>query len=328
MRGLVESVWYGGHPLSHLLLPLSWLYCGLIRLRRLAYRRGWLRRHRLAVPVILVGNLTVGGTGKTPLVLWLTDLLRRQGYKPGIITRGYGGGGKQWPRLVSKDSDPFEVGDEPVLLAQRGSCPVVAGPDRVRAGEMLLANCECDMIVGDDGLQHYRLRRDLEILVVDASRGFGNGRCLPAGPLREPQTRRREVDLTVCNGGPCSGGQTMHLVPGRLISLHDPQVTRDLGELRRQRVTAVAGIGNPDRFFELLRHQGLHVHERPYPDHHRFNPEDAASWPPGPVIMTEKDAVKCTELAGQDFWYLPVESRLEKGFDRSLLEILKGIGNG
>lgn len=326
---LPESVWYGGHPLSHFLLPLSWLYCALVGLRRLAYGRGWLASRRLPVPVILVGNLTVGGTGKTPLVLWLTGYLRSQGYKPGILTRGYGGRGTEWPRPVGADSDPFEVGDEPVLLARRGGCPVVAGPDRVAAGKMLVAGGECDMIVSDDGLQHYRLQRDLEILVVDAARGFGNGRCLPAGPLREPAARHRQVDLTVCNGdGSCPGGQRMRLVPGRLVNLADSTIERDLGELRGQRVTAVAGIGNPGRFFELLRSQGLHLDERPYPDHHPFSREDAASWPPGPVVMTEKDAVKCEGLRCADFWYLPVEPQFQSGFDRLLLDKLKGIGNG
>jgi tetraacyldisaccharide 4'-kinase len=278
--------------------------------------------------VIVAGNLTVGGTGKTPLVLWLAGFLRRQGRRPGIVTRGYGGGGTEWPRLVTADSDPFEVGDEPVLLARRSGCPVVAGPDRVAAGEMLVGVGGCDMIVSDDGLQHYRLERDLEILVVDASRGFGNGRCLPAGPLREPALRRRGVDLTVCTGGPCSNGRVMRLVPGNLVNLRNRGISRSLGELRRQRVTAVAGIGNPDRFFRLLRRHGLHLDERPYPDHYRFSREDAASWPPGPVIMTEKDAVKCERFARPDHWYLPVEAELDSGFERSLLDKLKGIGNG
>jgi tetraacyldisaccharide 4'-kinase len=327
-RRLPESVWYGGHPLSHLLVPLSWFYCAVVRVRRLGYRRAWFRSRRLPIPVILVGNLTVGGTGKTPLVAWLAEFLRRQGYRPGIVSRGYGGTASQWPRLVSADSDPFEVGDEPVLLARRAGCPVAAGPDRVAAGEMLAGAGGCDIIVGDDGLQHYRLRRDLEILVVDASRGLGNGRCLPAGPLREPAARGREVDLTVCNGGPCTDGLFMELVPGRLINLRDPRVTRDLDELRRQRVTAVSGIGNPERFFALLRRHGLHLDERPYPDHHPFDPEDAASWPPGPVIMTEKDAIKCAAFARADHWCLPVEAQLERGFEALLLEKLKGIGNG
>jgi tetraacyldisaccharide 4'-kinase len=325
---LSQSVWYGGHPLSLALLPLSWLYCAVVRLRRVAYRRGLLQSRRLPVPVIVVGNLTVGGTGKTPLVIWLADFLGRQGYRPGIVIRGYRGRGARWPRLVRPDSDPCEVGDEPVLLARRSGRPVVAAPERVAAGEMLVADCECDMIVSDDGLQHYRMQRDLEILVVDAPRGFGNGRCLPAGPLREPMARRLEVDLTLCNGGPCPGGRSMRLMPGSLVNLKDPTIVRSLGELRRQRVTAAAGIGNPDRFFELLRSQGLHVDERPYPDHHSFAREEVASWPPGPVIMTEKDAVKCTELARADFWYLPVEPQFESGLDGLLLEKLKGIVDG
>jgi len=328
MTRLAEAVWYGGHPLSYALLPLGWLYCGGVRLRRLAYRREWLHSRRLPVPVIVVGNLTVGGTGKTPLVLGISDLLRRRGYRPGILVRGYGGSGTRWPRLVTGGDDPFEVGDESVLLARRGGCPVVAGADRVAAGELLLANSECDMIVSDDGLQHYGLRRDLEILLVDASRRFGNKRCLPAGPLREPETRRRTVDLILCNGGPCPGGQVMRLVPGPLVALADQRITRDPGELRGQRVTAVAGIGNPDRFFACLRREGLHVDERPYPDHHPFRREDAASWPPGPVVMTEKDAVKCTGFARPDFWYLPVASRLPGEFEQLLLEKLKGIGDG
>jgi tetraacyldisaccharide 4'-kinase len=193
---------------------------------------------------------------------------------------------------------------------------------------MLLRAGGCDIIVSDDGLQHYRLERDLEILVVDASRGFGNGRCLPAGPLREPPARARAVDLTLCNGGPCPGGQVMELAPGRLINLGDRRLTLGLSELRRQRVTAVAGIGNPARFFALLRQYGLHLNERPYPDHHRFSREDAKSWPPGPVIMTEKDAVKCEAFARRDHWYLPVEARLDDVFEGLLLDKLKDIGDG
>lgn len=327
---IAAAVWYGGHPLAYGLLPVSWLYCGAVRLRRLAYRRAWLRSQRLPVPVIIVGNLTVGGTGKTPLVLWIVELLRRRGYRPGILTRGYGGSGNGRPCSVKRDSDPRQVGDEAVLLARRSGCPVVAGAARVEAGKLLLADSECDMIIGDDGLQHYRLQRDLEILVIDASRRFGNGYCLPAGPLREPPARRHAADIIVCNGGPCPEGQIMRLVPGPLTSLCDPGNTRHLEALRGQRVTAVAGIGNPDRFFELLRRRGLQVYERPYPDHYPFSRGDAASWPQGPVVMTEKDAVKCARFARPDFWYLPVESELPNGFERLLLEKLidKGIGDG
>jgi tetraacyldisaccharide 4'-kinase len=193
---------------------------------------------------------------------------------------------------------------------------------------MLVADGGCDILVSDDGLQHYRLQRDLEILVVDGVRGFGNGLCLPAGPLREPAARRTEVDLTVCSGGPCSGGQFMRLVAGRLVNLANPGVSRALSDLRRQRVTAVAGTGNPERFFALLRNHGLHLDERPYPDHHRFSVEDASSWPPGPVVMTEKDAVKCERFARPDHWYLPVEARMDGGFEGEVSDRLKGFADG
>jgi tetraacyldisaccharide 4'-kinase len=323
-----DAIWYEGHWLSHLLWPLSWVYSAVVRVRRLAYRRGWLAGERLPVPVVVVGNLTVGGTGKTPLTLWLVDFLRRRGLSPGIVIRGHGGTARDWPRRVPPDGDPFELGDEPVLLARRSGVPVAAGPDRVAAARLLLGTGGCDILVSDDGLQHYRLQRDLEILVVDAARGLGNGRCLPAGPLREPQSRLRQVDLVVCNGAPCLGGEVMTLVPGPLTGLRGSGRTRDLAELNRKRVTAVAGIGNPQRYFALLRRHGLHLDERPYPDHHKFTAEDAATWPPGPVIMTEKDAVKCAGFAGPDHWYLPVQADLSPGFERQLLGKLKGLIDG
>jgi tetraacyldisaccharide 4'-kinase len=282
----------------------------------------------MPVPVIVAGNLTVGGTGKTPLVLWLVSYLRRRGLNPGIILRGYGGSARDWPRMVPADGDPFELGDEAVLLAGRGECPVAAGPDRVSAARLLVERADCDIIVADDGLQHYRLQRDLEILVVDGARGFGNGRCLPAGPLREPESRAAGVRLRVCNGAPCAGGEVMKLEPGDLVNLRDPACRKPLSSFSRCRVAAVAGIGNPRRFFKLLRDHGLRLDERPYPDHHRFGPEDSASWPPGPVIMTEKDAVKCRPIAGDDHWYLPVNAVLSEEFERQLSSELKGLIDG
>jgi tetraacyldisaccharide 4'-kinase len=323
-----ETIWYGNHWLAYPLLPLSGLYRLAVVLRRSAYRRGWLRTRGLPVPVIVVGNLSVGGTGKTPLVLWLASYLSRAGWRPGIILRGYGGRTRDWPQLVPPSGDPRALGDEAVLLARRGICPVAAGPDRLAAARLLLDRAGCDIIVSDDGLQHYRLGRDLEILVVDASRGFGNGHCLPAGPLREPKSRALEVPLRVCNGGPCAGGQVMDLVPGELINLLDSGLTRPAFALSRKRVTAVAGIGNPQRFYALLRRYGLYLDERPYPDHHAFDAADVASWPPGPVVMTEKDAVKCRPMAGPDHWYLPVEAVLSTGFERQLSEHLKGLIDG
>ena len=186
--------WYGRSLLSTLLLPLSWLYCAVVRLRRLGLRLGWPRRQRLPVPVIVVGNLTVGGTGKTPLVLYLAELLLARGWTPAIITRGYGGQAESWPQRVGPRSDPRLVGDESVLLAQRSGCTLAAGPQRVATARLALQHGDCDILLSDDGLQHYALQRDLEILLIDGDRGLGNGRCLPAGPLREPRSRLTTVD--------------------------------------------------------------------------------------------------------------------------------------
>ncbi len=320
-------IWYGSHPLSWLLAPLSWLYCGAVRLRRLGYRSGWPRSRRLAVPVVVVGNLTVGGTGKTPLVLRLVELLRERGWTPGIITRGYGGTARTWPQRVSPGSDPRAVGDEPVLLARRGGCLVVAGPDRVAAGELALSEGGCDILLSDDGLQHYRLARDLEIAVVDAQRGLGNRRCLPAGPLREPPGRLDSVDLVLNHGG--DKGHRMHLVPNAAVNLRDGARLRDLAGFRGEStVTAVAGIGNPGRFFALLRGIGLTIVERPYPDHYPFSAADLADWPPGPVLMTEKDAVKCATFADADHWYVPVRADLDAAFIDAFFSKLEGLTVG
>ena len=339
-----EQLWYGPpHMLSAALLPLSGAYCALAMGRRLAYRRGWVTAVRLPVPVIVVGNISVGGTGKTPLVLWLAQWLRGRGLRPGILTRGYGGTARDWPRLVAPDSDPAELGDEPVLLARRGGCPVVAGPDRITDGVVLTRDLGCDLLVSDDGLQHYRLRRDLEIAVVDGQRGVGNGRCLPAGPLREPVGRLAQVDLVVATDGDCSAIQgpakpergrgwgpahPMHLVPGAAVNLADPSRACPLAEFGGRRLTAVSGIGNPGRFFGLLRSAGFTVAERPYPDHHPYTADDAASWGDEPVLMTEKDAVKCFRFARPNHWYLPVEARPSAAFIASLEQRLEVLVRG
>lgn len=314
-------IWYGRHsrhPLIWPLLPLSWLYGAIVRLRRLLYWQGRLACERLPVPVVLVGNLTVGGTGKTPMVLCLVDRLRAQGWKPAIITRGYGGRAEHWPQRVMPDSDPDRVGDEPVLLARRSGCVVVAGPDRVAAGRLALEMSGCDILVSDDGLQHYRLARDLEIVLIDGTRGFGNGRCLPAGPLREPLTRLRDVDFVLYKGG-VGPGHRMRLHSDELVDLRDPTRRLPLAKLRGQRVRAVAGIGHPEPFFSRLEEAGLVVERWPYPDHHRYRPEDSARWRGLPVIMTEKDAVKCAPFAEADHWVLPVEAILDAEFEARLL---------
>jgi tetraacyldisaccharide 4'-kinase len=319
-----NAVWYGRHPLSLALLPLAWLYCGVAMVRRALYLGEVLRARRLPCPVVVVGNLTVGGTGKTPLVLRLAEVAVERGYRPAILTRGYGAKGGGWPRSVEPEDDPDLVGDEPLLLARRRVCPVIAGPDRVADAELAIAKYGCDLILCDDGLQHYRLARDLEVAVIDGERGLGNGRCLPAGPLREPPGRLATVDLVIHNGG-SGAGHRFDLVPGPVANLLNPTRPRPLSDFSGQRVTAVAGIGNPGRFFELLRSQGILVEERPYPDHHPFSPEDVAAWPPGPVLMTEKDAVKCAKFGAANHWFCPVRARPDPAFVTKLFARLDSL---
>jgi tetraacyldisaccharide 4'-kinase len=335
LTDLAQAVWYGGHPLALVLTPLSWLYRGGVALRRVAYRAGLRRVGRCTKPVVVVGNLTVGGTGKTPLVVWLAECLRRHGCRPGIVTRGYGGEAGMWPQEVRTDSDPAVVGDEPVLLARRARCPVVVGPDRYRAAEVLLERC--DVIVSDDGLQHLALHRDLEIAVIDAVRRFGNGRLLPAGPLREPLKRLASVDLVVENDG--QGGRDVVRalaplrVPGRVVypmqcgalSLRSLADDHALATTAWQGcvVHAVAGIGHPERFFAILAALGFGVIPHPYPDHHRFAPSDITFADGLPVIMTEKDAVKCRRFAAPGHWYLPIAAHLPPEFEQRLIELLR-----
>ncbi len=228
------------------------------------------------------------------------------------------------PAPCSPDDDPALVGDEPLLLARRGVCPVIAGPDRVADAELAIGSHGCDLLLCDDGLQHYRLGRDLEIAVIDGERELGNGRCLPAGPLREPRGRLSSVDLVIRNGGP-SDGHRFRLVPGLAVNLRDPGWTRPLSAFRGLRAAAVAGIGNPERFFEMLRGRGILVEEWPYPDHHVFTAEEAAGWPPGPVMMTEKDAVKCATFAGADHWVCPVRAEPDPAFVDALFAKLASI---
>lgn len=330
MNALLQRLWYGPpHPLAWLLAPLGWLYCAIAWTRAALWRRRWRQppeaADRLTAPVIVVGNLTVGGTGKTPLVLWLAEHLRGRGWSPGILTRGYGGHGQSQPRPVPIDGDPRVHGDEPILLASRSGCPVMAGADRIAAARRLIEDFGCNLLLADDGLQHYRLRRDLEILLVDGRRGFGNGRCLPAGPLREPVSRARQADILVTNGGGGDSRPNMALRPQRAIKLSDARQTRALAQFVGIPVNAVAGIGHPEQFFALLEYNGLRITRLPYPDHHAFSREDAGHWPPGPVLMTEKDAVKCRAIADARCWFLPVTAVPNQAFLQALEPRLAGL---
>lgn len=324
-----EDAWYKEMYISTWLMPLSMIYVDAIRLRRYLYRKGFLPSTRLPVPVIIVGNLTVGGTGKTPLVIWMVEFLRQQGHKPGVISRGYASKVNQTPCFVDPGSDPAIVGDEPLLLARRCACPVVIGADRPAAARYLLANHDCDIIVSDDGLQHYALQRDIEIVVIDGERRFGNGYCLPVGPLREPPERLKEVDLVVVNGGNVleEGEYAMQCGGEYLINLKTCE-RKPLADFAGQSCHAVAGIGNPYRFFKQLETAGLNCIGHAFPDHHVFKTSDLNFKDGKPVIMTEKDAVKCAGFAEPQHWYWPIDAELPDAFSEQFLILLKNKTHG
>jgi tetraacyldisaccharide 4'-kinase len=321
---LFPTWWLHRGPRVWALLPLTGLFRALVALRRGAFALGLRRVVRLPVPVIVIGNILVGGTGKTPLVLWTVLRLRSLGRRPGIVLRGYGGESRDWPRRVGPDADARALGDEPVLLARRSGCPVAAGPDRVAAARLLLADGECDVIVADDGLQHYRLGRDAEIAVIDAARGLGNGHCLPAGPLREPPSRLRGCDLVVASGGPhplAACHFSLRMTAAR--PLVGDAAECPLGDFAGEPVHAIAGIGRPERFFEALRALGLAVIAHPFPDHHCFAPDDIRFDDRLPVLMTEKDAVKCTPIADRRHWLVPAEAQLGEAARAALDAVLE-----
>jgi tetraacyldisaccharide 4'-kinase len=321
----VYALWQRRGIAQALLLPLSALFGMVVRLRRAMYRVGVLASEKLPVPVIVVGNITVGGSGKTPLVLWLTDFLQEHGFRPGIVSRGYGGT-EPGPARVSPLSDPARTGDEPVLMARRSGCPVWVGRDRVAAARALLsAEARCDLIISDDGLQHYRLARDFEIAVVDAERRFGNGWLLPAGPLRETHARLSEVNAVVWNGeaAPASGFR-MRLSGETFCNVLNPALTAAAASFQGKRLHAVAGIGNPQRFFDHLRNLGLTGVSLAFPDHHPYRARDLDSaGDADAVLMTEKDAVKCAAFATERFWALPVQAEVDPRLGDAVLRVIR-----
>jgi tetraacyldisaccharide 4'-kinase len=321
----IETQWARVGPWHLLLVPLAVLFLLAAGARRLLYRAGVLASERLPVPVIVIGNITVGGSGKTPLAIRLAGFLRDRGWNPGIVSRGYGGRARG-PVPVTAASDPAVAGDEPVLLARRAGCPVWVGRDRVAAARALLAaEPGCDVILADDGLQHYRLARDVEIAVVDAERRFGNGLPLPAGPLREPTSRLRQVDAVVWNGGSPLGARQfgMRLAGDAFWNLLNPGTQAGPGAFHGRRICAVAGIGHPPRFFGHLRDLGLEGESLAFPDHHRYRPEDLRAPGCDAVLMTEKDAVKCLAFADERMWALAVEAEVDPGLWDAVLAKLR-----
>ena len=319
----LQAVWYGGCAPSVWLRALSMLFGMLGGLRRRLYAMGLLPRVRLPVPVVVVGNITAGGTGKTPLVIALIEALRARGFNPGVVSRGYSGSARE-PILLDAQTTPELAGDEACLIRRATQASVAIGRDRAAAARLLLANGAVDVVVADDGLQHYRLHRDVEICVIDGERRFGNGRLLPAGPLREPMARLACVDFRVCNGGAAQPGEAaMRLHGDTAVALSDSTRRRPLREFAGQRVHAVAGIGNPPRFFASLRAAGIETIEHPFPDHHFFADSDLSFGDAAPVLMTEKDAIKCAAFVQENWWSVPVRAELPESFFDAVVEKLR-----
>ncbi|WP_285426000.1 tetraacyldisaccharide 4'-kinase [Pseudomonas sp. efr-133-TYG-103a] len=304
------DAWYKGHPALALLRPLESLYRRVVHGKRARFLAGQGDIYKAPVPVIVVGNITVGGTGKTPLILWMIDYCRRRGLRVGVVSRGYGATPPSLPWRVAAGQSAAQAGDEPLLIVKRTGVPLMIDPDRSRAVRALLAQEPLDLILSDDGLQHYRLARDLELVLIDAARGLGNRRCLPAGPLREPVERLQSVDALLYNGAADDrdDGYTFQLQPSALVNLLSGERHPVDHFPEGQALHAVAGIGNPQRFFKTL--EGLHWRPVPhaFADHAVFSAEALAFTPALPIVMTEKDAVKCASFAAPDWWYLAVEA--------------------
>ena len=322
---MLERLWYGKSGWRWALAPLALLFALVSGGRRFAYRRGWFSTYRASLPVIVVGNISVGGNGKTPVVVWLVEQLQARGWRPGVVSRGYGGKAPHYPYRLDKQSTTAQAGDEPVLIARRCGCLVVVAPKRADAVRLLEQSGEVDIIITDDGLQHYALARDIELVVVDGARRFGNGCLLPMGPLREPMTRLKQVDAIICNGGtPAQGEYPMALVaaaPGRVCD--DAPLEAPLAGP----VDALAGIGHPPRFFATLAGLGYELHQQVgYGDHHAFDRDElVARFGQRPLLMTEKDAVKCRTFALDSWWYLPVSAELPTSLLDTLLQKLPSL---
>ncbi|MDH5256751.1 MAG: tetraacyldisaccharide 4'-kinase [Gammaproteobacteria bacterium] len=329
----VTRYWYQSERKSPFYLRiLSQVYSAVSAKRRQAFLRKTKPAYRAPVTVVVVGNITAGGTGKTPLVIYLAQFLKQQGRQPGIISRGYGGKASHYPLEVEATSKADIVGDEPLIISRQTQCPMFVGPDRQADIKTLLVKYpQTDIILCDDGLQHYALDRDIEIVVIDSKRLFGNEKLLPAGPLREPLLRLNEVDVQVCNGivpsaleAQYSGSVfSMALRPAYVYNLKDRSMTKSLAEFAGQKMHAIAGIGNPQRFFDVLIENGLDIIAHEFSDHHQYKKSDLMFEPDLPVIMTEKDAVKCQQYKMTDCWVSTVDTQLGEGFDKMFLELLK-----
>ncbi|WP_162197755.1 tetraacyldisaccharide 4'-kinase [Candidatus Methylopumilus planktonicus] len=324
----LSKLHYSKSLASLFLLPLSAIYLLISFTRKYLYRFNLLKSFKMQVPVIVIGNITSGGTGKTPLVIHLANELKKNGYYPGVISRGYGSK-RNGVSEVNKKSDVENIGDEPILIHKHTHLPVFIAKDRVLAAKTLIKKYKkIDVILSDDGMQHYRLRRDMEILVIDGTRRFGNGYLLPAGPLREPKRKLKAVDAIVCNEKKViDGSYLMKYKSYFLINLKTKKKI-PLNKLRLKNLHAVAGIGNPDRFFNYLKALGLVFDSSSYKDHYRFTKKDFKTMSDKNIIMTEKDAIKCEKFAKDNFWYLPVVAEIDSRFTDLILNKMKNIAHG
>ena len=320
----LDAYWYSNNVIAWLLLPLSWFYCLIAVLRQNFYEIGLLKSQKLQLPIIVVGNISVGGTGKTPLLIAICKLLKEQGIKPGIVSRGYGGD-FTGVKLVSREDTAKTVGDEPFMLAQQSHCPVAVGINRVAAAQFLIDHATCDIILSDDGLQHYRMKRDFEIAVVDTSRRFGNGFCIPAGPLREPVSRLSKTDMIVHHGESPEDYQ-FSLEFNDAVNIATSE-TRSIESFKHATVHALAGIGHPKRFFDQLSQAGISTIEHAFPDHYTYEEKDINFNDDHPVLMTEKDAVKCISISGNNCWAIPVEAKLSHSLAKDILEKVRVLIN-
>jgi tetraacyldisaccharide 4'-kinase len=321
----LNSVWYDAHPIRWVLWPVSQIYRLVITVRRWCYRVHIKKTVHFSTPIIVVGNLTVGGTGKSPLTSQIAKWLLQKGYRVGLVSRGYGGQSTVWPREVTADIDATLVGDEAVMLVRQTGCPMVVGPDRVAAVKKLLSEYELDFVISDDGLQHLALGRQIEIVLIDGDKKLGNNMLLPAGPLRESASRLKSVDFVVQHGGTSAFDYTMRLIdeaPYHLLT----EKTVDWSYFKGKHVIAMAAIGSPDRFFSSLERHGVEFERRVYPDHHHFQQQDIVCPEDSVILMTEKDAVKCRGLDQIDrCWCVPVCVELDESFYSALESRLSSV---
>lgn len=325
---MIEKAWYQNHPLKWLLLPLNSVFWLISAVRRLMFQIAIFKQPKLDIPIVIVGNIGVGGNGKTPMVIYLVEQLKARGLSVGVISRGYGGNEQMHPLLVNDDTTAEQAGDEPVLIYQRCNVAVMVGRDRVLSVEKLMAQ-GCNIIISDDGLQHYRLKRDVELVIVDGKRRFGNGWLMPAGPLREGLWRLKTVDKVIINGGLADIDEDLMTLQGdsviNLISKQRKSIGEFLAEnCKNNSINALAGIGNPERFFISLHELGFTLGQKiGFVDHHHYNKDDLQQFNADvPLLMTEKDAVKCITIANENTWYLPINAHFEQNQGEQLIELI------